>query len=207
MRLQQIVDILVSTELKQIVTGEDDAKVLSLLNLALMDVYARFAILQEEQLINVVAGKTRYRLQDNSQKILQVYLYDDGDKHGNINDNWKEVPINDINCDYSIFTPQPYVVHIPNPVEGRKYSIVQLVTPPYITASNIGTTDFTVPPQLLEPIVNYVAYRAYKSMNGDEATEIGSHYRAYENSCKNVLKRGLLNSTIITNLKLTHRGF
>jgi len=64
MRLRELFDILKNTELKQIIIGEDDQKVFDLLNLALIEVYGKFNILQEEQIIKMVAGKTRYRLQD-----------------------------------------------------------------------------------------------------------------------------------------------
>lgn len=207
MRLQEIVDILKSTELKQIVVGEDDVQVISLLNLALIDVYAKFNILEEEQIITCVAGKTRYTLQDNSQAVKQVYFRNLNTNPPNGEDAYQEVPINDINCDESVFTPQPYILHIPNPTEGREYSVIQTVTPPFITTDNIAKVDFNIPPQLLEPLVNYVGYRAYKSMNGDEQSEIGSHYRAYTRSVQDVLKRGLVHYTILTNTKTTDRGF
>jgi len=207
MRLIEIVDILKNTELSQIHLGEDDSRVLSLLNLALIDVYSKFAILQEEQLINVSEGRTRYRLQDNSEKVLQVFTRNIKLDPLTGNDGFDEIPLNDINCDDSVFTPEPYILHIPNPDFGKVYSVMQVVTPPYITKENILTLDFFVPPQLLEPIVNYAAYRAYKAMNGDEQTEIGSHYRAYMNSCKEVLRKGLINQSIQTNTKLTDRGY
>ena len=207
MRLKEIITILKDTELKQIIVGEDDRQVISLLNLALIDVYARFNILQEEQLIEIVEGKTMYRLQDNSQRVIQVLVRNLIEDPLLGNDKFKNIPINDINCNESVFTPQPYILHVPNPDAGKLYSVIQTVTPPFITKDNISTVDFVVPPQLLEPIINYVGYRAYKSMNGDEQSEIGSLYRAYEKSVNEVMKRGLVHYTILTNTKLTNRGF
>ncbi len=202
MRLLQIVELLKHTELKQIIIGEDDPQILSLLNLALIDVYARLELLQEEQLITMVANKTRYRLQDNSQKVLQVYgfFYDQQDEA-------EEMAINDINNDTSVFTPQPYVLHVPNPYDGKTLSVMQVVTPPFVTAGNIDTLDFIVPPQLLEPISNYIGYRAYKSMNGDEKSEQGAHHRRYLASIEDVRRMGLVHYSIMTNLKLVNRGF
>ena len=208
MRLNEIVEIAKNTELKQIVVGEDDQYILSILNLALIDVYARFDILQEEQLIKIVdEGITRYRLQDNSQKVLQVYGRGPGFTDVEDSDIWQELPINDINQPESVFTPQPYVLHIPRAIEDREYSIIQVVTPPYVTKQNIDTLDLIVPPQLLEPIINYMAYRAYKSMNGSEQTEITAHLNAYERSVNNVYRRGLTHYSMLTNIKLDERGF
>ena len=207
MRIQELFDILKNTELKQIVVGEDDQQILGFMNLALIEVYAKFSILQEEQIIIIEEGITRYRLQDNSQKVLQVFMRNI-DKNPLLGyDAYKEVGLNDVNCDESVYTPQPFVLHVPNPDAGREYSIIQIVTPPYITKENISTVDFIIPPQYLSSILNYAAYRAYKSMNGDENSEIGSHYRAYINSCKEILKNGLHNYSVMTNTKLTDRGF
>jgi len=207
MRLREIYDILKNTELKQIIVGEDEDKIISLMNLALIEVYGKFSILQEEQVITIIPGKTRYILQENSQKVLQAYWRDINKEPLNGHDQWYDAPINDINNDDSVFTPQPYILHIPNPVGGRVYSIMQIVSPPYITKENIDTMDFIFPPQFLEPFVNYAAYRAYKSMNGDEQSEIGSHYRAYMNSCKEVYKKGLVQYSILTNTKTKDMGF
>ncbi len=207
MRVKELYNILKNTELKQIVVGEDEGQVLGFMNLALIEVYGKFAILQEEQVIAVTDGITRYRLQDNSQKVLQVYMRDTIKEPMLGNDAFQEVGINDINDDESVFTPQPYVLHIPNPVAGRIYSVMQIVTPPYITKENIDTVDFIIPPQYLSAILNYAAYRAYKSMNGDEQSEIGSHYRAYMQSCSELLKNGMMNYSILTNMKLDQGGW
>lgn len=207
MRLRDLFDILQNTELKQIIVGEDDQKVLDLLNLALIEVYGKFNILQEEQLITIIPGKTRYRLQDNSQRVLQVY-YRNIKKNPISGDNsFEEVPLNDINCDESVFTPQPYVLHIPNSIDGRIYSVMQTVIPPLVTKSNLDTLDMLIPPQFIEVIVNYAAYRAYKSMNGDAQSEIGSHYRAYMQSCNETYRKGMINYSMLTNTKLIDRGF
>ncbi len=207
MRLSEIITILKSTELKQIIVGEDDDQILSLLNLALIDVYSKFNILQEEQVIEVEEGVTRYRLQDNSQKVIQVMYRNTASEPYDGDDGFEEVPLNDINCDNSVFTPQPYVFHVPNPKIGTIYSIVQTVTPPFITRENIDKIDFIIPPQLLEPITNYVGYRAYKSMNGDQQTEISSLYATYLRSVNDVYSRGLMQQSILTNRKTNQRGF
>ncbi len=207
MRLQDLFDILKNTELKQIIIGEDDQKVLDLLNMALIEVYGKFNILQEEQIIAIEEGTTRYRLQDNSQRVLQVFYRNTGKSPLLGCDAFVEVPINDMNCDESVYTPQPYVLHVPNPDAGRIYSVLQTVIPPLITKDNITKVDLLIPPQFIEPLMNYAAYRGYKSMNGDEQSEIGSHYRAYMQSCNEVYKKGMINYSMLTNTKLTERGY
>ena len=207
MKLRQIYDILINTELKQIVVGEDEDQVIALLNLALIEVYGKFSILQEEQVINVIENVTRYSLQGNSQKVLQVFMRNLESDPLLGNDSYQEVPVNDVNCDESVFTPQPHLLHIPNPEKGRVYSVMQVVTPPYITKSNIDSVDMNIPEQFLEPILYYAAYRAYKSMNGDQQTEIGSHLQTYMQACTEVYKKGLAQTPIMTNLKLTERGY
>jgi len=207
MRIQDVFDILKNTELKQLIVGEDDARVMGFLNMALIEVFGKFNILQEEQTITVEEGRTRYRLMDSTQRVLQVFMRNLKNSPMIGNDGFKEVPINDINDDESVYTPQPYILHVPNPEEGRMYSLMVSVVPPYITKENIDTVDVLIPPQFLEPLVNYAAYRAYKAMNGDEQSEIGSHYRAYKASCDEIYKKGLYNYSILTNLKAVNSGF
>lgn len=207
MRVKQVFDILQNTELKQIASGKDEDRVLTFLNLALIEVYGKFNILQEEQVITIVEGQTRYTLQENSQRVIQVYYRNLAKDPLMGDDGYHEVPLNDTQCDESVFTAQPYILHIPNPDAGREYSVMQTVTPPYITKDNINTVDFIVPPQFLEPILHYAAYRAYKAMNGSEQTEIGTHYKFYMISCDEVLKKGLMNYTMMTNTKALQSGF
>jgi hypothetical protein len=208
MRLAEIVNILKTTELKQIVIGEDDNQIISLLNLALIDVYGRFNILQEEQLITLSAGKTRYNLQANTQRVLQVFA-----KHTNTIDGYsvdydsQELPINDMNSPDSVFTPTPFILHVPRPTDGQVLSIMLCVEPPFVTESNIDTLEFIVPSALLESIVNYVAWRAYKSMSGSSDTEMSVHYSAYISSVTDAYKKGLVPQSVSTNLKSIGRGF
>ena len=76
MRLSEIVEIAMNSDLKQIVVGEDKKQVISLLNLALIEVYGRFDLIQEEQLLHMEPGRTRYLLQDNMQRIIAAYDQD-----------------------------------------------------------------------------------------------------------------------------------
>jgi len=207
MRLNTIVHLAKTTELKQIIVGEDDEQILSLLNLALIEVYAKFAILQEEHTINIEEGRTRYRLPPNVQKVLQAYVRNIIKDPLNGEDGFEEIPLNDINSDKSIFTPQPYLLHIPNPDLGKIYSIMTIVAPPCITKENIDTIEFFVPEQYVDPILHYMAYRAYKSMNGDQQTEIGTHLQAYMSACDEVYRKGLAHTPMMTNIKLTDRGW
>ncbi len=201
MRLQEIIYILKTTELKQIIVGEDDDFIISILNMALIEIYSKLDILQEEQIIKLIDENTMYRLQDNSQRVIQVFRgrYSDG--------SFAEIGLND-NLDFeSVYTPQPYVLHVPKPTTGEFISVIQTVTPPYITKDNIDTVDFIIPPQLAEPIVNYCGYRAYVSMNGDQNTENSSHYLRYKQSMTGVMKFGLTQFSLLTNIKQIQRGF
>jgi len=196
MRLRSVLDIIKATELKQLSVGEDDDAIISFLNLALIDVYSQFNILTEEQTITMEKDKTRYPLSENSFSVTTVY-----------NEEGERLPLNDINNDLSVFTPAPYILHIPVPVEGKRLSVMITVAPPFVTSSNLDTLDFIVPPQLLEPLTTYVGYRAYISMNGDQNTENSSHYNRYLRACNDVRKRGLLHHSVMTNTKATDRGF
>jgi len=208
MRLREIIHIAKTTELKQIIVGEDDDQVLSLLNLALIEVYGVLNLIQEEQTIPINPGQSRYLLQDNTLRILQVF-----DQEGN------ELPINDPNDPRSVFHPTPYELHVTEPnMSGSggdtpyekpltHLSVIISTTPPFVYKDNIDTVDLIVPTWLLEPILAYMGYRAYISMNGDRQTEMSSHYERYTAAMQNIKKTGFLNLGVTTNLKAKERGF
>jgi len=199
MRLREVLEIAQTTELKQVHVGNDEKMIYSLLNLALVDVYAKLNFLQEEQLIKMEANRTRYRLLDNSQRILNVYTrLEEG---GPV----VEVPINDVHADFSVFTPQPYVLHVPRPIDGETLSVIQTIVPPYITPENIDTVDVIVPPHVLEPLVSYMGYRAHISVDGGEQSEWGSYYRRYLQTLNDAMR--MMNPQLLTNVKLIERGF
>jgi len=207
MRLREILHIAKTTELKQIVVGEDEDYVLSLLNLALIEVYGKLNLIQEEQIIPINPGQTRYLLQDNTLRILQAF-----DQDGN------ELPINDPNDPRSIFHPTPYELHVtePNVVTAGEspynkpltnISLIISTTPPYIAKDSIDLVDLVVPPWLLEPILAYMAYRAFLSMNGDQNGESASQFQRYMATMNAVVQSGYLNLGVTTNLKLNEKGF
>ena len=207
MRIREILDIAKTTELKQIAVGADDDYVISLLNLALIEVYGRFGLIQEEQTITVYPGRTRYLLQDNMLRIMGIY-----DQDG------KELPVDDPNDPRSVYNPTPYEIHVTEPhMKGgsdtpydkplTRMSVLMSTTPPYITKENVDTVDLIVPPWALEPILAYMAYRAYISMNGDQQTEYTAHLARYEKAVIEVYQKGFLNQNITTNMKTVERGF
>ncbi len=204
MRLREIVDMLKSVELKQIIVGEQDDQIIALLNMAIIDVYSRLNILQEEQIIMLKKNRTRYNLIETSQKILSVYRGEVGKEGGELD----QIAINDNNDPDSVFTPAPYILYVPIFTQKTYLSVVQVVIPPFITSKNIDTLDLIVPPQLMECITNYVGYRAYISMNGHEQqSDAQSYYNRYLRAINDVLQRGAVHPTILTNKKLTERGF
>jgi hypothetical protein len=158
-------------------------------------------------LIEIKPGVTRYMLPENALKVLQAYYRNVKKEPLNGEDQFIEVPIDDINHPESIFVAEPNALHIPNPEDGRLYSIIMVVYPPLLTEDNIDTVDIFFPPQYIDAFVSYVAYRAYKSIDGDERTEIGTHWRMYQNACKELYKKGLVHTTAMTNLKAIERGF
>ena len=206
MRLQEIIHIAKITELKQIVVGEDEDQVIGLLNLALIEVYGRLNLIQEEQIIHVLNGVSRYSLQENILRMISVFSQDG-----------EEIPVNDPNDPRSIYHPTPFELHVPEPAVFNaesiykkpltRLSILMSTTPPYVTKENVDSLDLIVPTWALEAILSYMAYRAFLSMNGDQQSEAGSQAARYEKSIKDIYKNGFLNQGVLTNLKAEIQGF
>ena len=208
MRLRQIVDIAKQSDLKQIIIGEDEEQVAALLNLALIEVYGTLNLIQEEQIIPVHTGQTRYLVQENTQRVLSVC-----DQDG------VEMGLNDDNDPRSVFMPTPFEIHVTEPLmtgKGEKtpydkplssMSLVISTTPPYITKANIDTVDLIIPEALLEALLSYMSYRAYISMNGDQQTEYSVHLQRHQKAMIELFKKGFVGQSIMTNLKSKQRGF
>jgi len=211
MRLRDFYNMLKDVELKQIVVKNQDDQIYTMMNMALIDVYSALDILQEEQVIVLEENVTRYRLLDKCVRVLEAYRkFTKNDspcfEDSRLYPGSCEIPINDENNELSIFTPQPYILHVPNPREGDILSLIESVEPPYVTNSNIDILEFMIPPALMEPLLSYVGYRAYLSKNG-YGQEAMAYYQRYMNSINTIKQRGLTHRGIMTNLKLSNRGF
>lgn len=130
------------------------------------------------------------------------------------NSSGVQYPLNDAEDPRSLFTPQPNILQIPNPVGGMETSVVY-------QASHYKLDDrISGPDNILDQIIDlpiyldnalqlFVAHKVFSHMNGQENIIKGQEYLgAYEAACAEVEQRDLVNQTFHTShRKLEQRGF
>lgn len=193
MTVSDIVTQLKYGELRSIAVKDDIPAIVSYINLALIELYDRFKLSVKEQLIPMTNNIVEYNLNDDLMAIEAIY-----------DENGDEFALDDTASLFSIMQVGYNTIQVPNPVTGSTISVVYLSSPSDIVYDSTDSetinaslaTIIPLPPQLIEPLLHYIGYRAHGSMNGDIKAENNTHYMRYEASCKKLQERGSVRQAI-----------
>jgi len=171
------------------------------------------AIIQEYNQINIYFLDKKYAVNGGSSEPIK-YLIDTTTNPfiNNIfkvervyNELGKEIPLNNSNDLTSIFTPTYNSIQIPNPVNTNTISVIcranhNIINP--ITV-NPSIEEIKIPASLLEPLLFYVASRAYASVPMiDGVNQSAGYLNKFEASIQRVKNLDLVNDAQRTNQKL-----
>lgn len=239
MKVADIFEQLTYGELKQqglggysnkAIAEEDYPEVTSHLNLALLNVYTRFPILEKELFITPLTGQTLYDITSANtlssgnedwfiEDSVEVPFEDDIIRMSSVYDAYgNEIPFNNETADVSIFTPKFNTLQIPEEIAGP-LSIIYRASPiKLVPPSEDGTdeeftaflnTDVVLPEVLMEAVFSFIEYRVSKALGTESSiTQAALAKQSYELICTEVERRNLLNTSINpTNIKPELRGF
>ena len=209
MLVSDVINFAVSGELKQLrlsyvdVSDADqltnEATLIGFINLGLIEIYKRFALKKvTTQLTSVVDGASYVQGDD----FLYLHYACGADEAET------EIPINNEFATMSIFENEPYVLSIVKDDDLHsditEVNITYVATPTLLTA----TTD-TVPLkyQYIEPLLQFIAYRAHSSLIATEGTDNSTYYRRFEASCKRLQYDGAETPDNQSNYKSWYRGY
>ena len=171
-------------ELRAVASKHDLPAIVSYINLALIDLYGKFKIARSEQLIDLVDNTSIYTLNSNVMVVETVF------------NELGELAVNDDSNINSVFTPSYDTLQVPNAKTGAQVSVLYIASPETLVADTddaiTNAQIVRIPPQLLEPLLHYIGYRAHMSMNGDIKAENNTHYIRYNASCKRIAAEGLI---------------
>jgi len=171
-------------ELRAVASKHDLAAIVSYINLALIDLYGKFKISRSEQLIDLIDNTSIYPLNPNVMVVETVF------------NELGELAVNDDSNINSVFTPSYDTLQVPNAKTGAQVSVLYIASPETLVVDTNDTITnaqiVRIPPQLLEPLLHYVGYRAHMSVNGDIKAENNTHYIRYNASCKRIVAEGLI---------------
>ena len=200
MTVQNVIDLAVTGELRNLAVSKEPESILSYLNLGLIELYKRFPLNVEEAIITLRDDKEIYMLDgtdpDVSMDVTKDYMwvvaaYGEVDEHSSQAVNI--LPINEEDNPLSINTVSWNKVQIPLTVEGGFISLMYVTAPRYLTLADLDTA-IAIPPQMLEALLHYIGYRAHGAVDGNIQSENSTHYQRFELSCKQIETRGMLTS-------------
>lgn len=207
---------------------EKQPQLVHYVNDGLLALHKRFLLSEKQLLLEQVAHITNYHLRRRfaetagsdeefpyikdlpgepfEEDLVKVLSVHDGD--GN------KIPLNDTEDPRSLFTPQPNILQVPNPIAGQPMAVVyqanHRILDDRIDGPNLLLDqEIDIPVYLENALQAHVAYKVFCHMNGQENILKGQEYlQAYEAECLEVEQRDLVNQTFHTShRKLEQRGF
>ena len=214
MTIQETIDFAKSSKLKNSNIVNDDAAILVALNLGIVELYKRFPLQVDEAIISLRDAKTEYKLDgtdadvskpSNSQFMWAVAAYQEvEDAIDETKITTKQIPINEEENPLSIQTVAWNAVQIPVVNAGAYISIIYVAVPKLITVENLNDT-LPLPPQMLEPLMEYMCYQANSTLDAEIDTD--KYYQRFEASCSKVELRGMITSDDLDMLGRDLKGF
>jgi len=174
-------------ELHSLAIKNDNIAITSYVNLALQALYNRFMLKVSEQIIPMKDNIVEYTLNDDVMTIEGIY-----------DENGDEFALDDDTNLFSILQVDFETIQVPNPSTGATLSVIYKASPKiltYVDESSLNSR-IPIPPQLLEPLLHYIGYRAHGSVHGDIKAENNTHYMRFIASCNEIEKLGLIRRAI-----------
>lgn len=234
MNLRSLIETLSNGELLNLVEGEalENEKQMKRLirytNEALLRMHSRFILKEKHLFLLQIKHITNYHLQERyaansgSEEPVKYILDSPGDKFRgdvikvlSVYDSFgNQRVINDKDNPLSVFTPAPATIQLTNPIDGQALAISYQASHykiRYIEGYLEKTLEqeIVVPDYLLEALTNFIGYKYYSHMNGQEnAVKAQEFYNTYEEICVNTETGDWVSQTVSdTQKKFHNRGF
>lgn len=197
-------------------------KVLNAINDGLRRLFDRFNLLEKDVIIQMYDHITFYHL---NSKYAETNYPDSGVPHAYIKDtpgepflddavkilaayngHGHELPINDDENEFSLYTPKPLILQVPLPTEMGLLCVRYQARHMDVHKE---TDVIDVPVSLEEALRAFVAHKIYSQINTQEAVAIAmGHLQMYESLCTAVTEHDLVNSSRqTTNLRFALGGW
>ena len=202
MTTQTVIDMAANGELKNLAVKTDTNAILAYINLGLIELYKRFPLKVNEQIIELQDGVDTYTLPNDCMWIVAAYDEVPEDSTAVVS----VVPINEEDNPLSINTVSWNKIQVPLTINGAYISIIYVAAPDTIDSTMLGD-HIDLPPQMLEALLHYVGYRAHGSVDGNVQAENNTHYQRFEASCARIEQRGMITSDDLDMYARDMKGF
>lgn len=220
----ELSNLSISSEGSGSIINDKRPTVVLLANEGLQELSKRFVLREKVLLIEQQEGVTTYRLEpmysiQNSATsgVNRPYIVDSEDEPFNdpvlkvlqVYDSWgRELPLNDRDNFYAVYTPQNNVLQVPNPQAGLPLSVnYQTFVKPILGVDLEETID--IPMVLEKALTSYIAGHVLGNMNTQESNaKSQEHLLRFEAICAEAEDKDLLSiSSSSTNTKFEKRGW
>lgn len=220
----ELSNLSISSEGSGSIINDKQPTVVLLANEGLQELSKRFVLRDKLLLVEQQEGLTNYRLEpmysvQNSETsgVGHPYIVDSEDEPFNdavlkilhVYDSCgRELPINDRDNFWSVFTPQNNVLQVPNPQAGLPLSVnYQTFVKPILGVDLEETID--IPMVLEKALTSYIAGHILGNMNTQESNaKSQEHLLRFEAICAEAEDKDLLSiSSSSTNTKFQKRGW
>jgi len=205
-------------------------------NDALVKIFTRFVLSEKEVIIEQMTEVTEYHLKAKHSESVgteaNLYIIDTAEDpfQDNIairitevwgaisseSEQHVKMPLNDTAHPYSLFTPAPLVLQVPEPVDGEPLAIIyqayhpKLIDVPVEPEVDISLDqEIDIPRYLEDALQKHIAHSVFSHMNGAENVAKGAEYLSdYERCCQEIENKDLASQSWHTShTKLEQRGF
>jgi hypothetical protein len=208
---------------KELEEGNELPRLISSINLGLTELYKRFPIKLEEVIIQLNNYRSKYIISSNHavsrmlpgdspsnfyviDSIINPFKDDILSIEEVFNEAGEEIPLNDENLKYSIFTVGHNIINHPYPENENTIAVIYRAHANKLPSDATDNTDIDIPQQFVEALVNYVSYRMFAAINMNSAEAV-NYYAKFEAACALIHNYGLYAKTNNTNMKLENTGW
>lgn len=203
MTVRQVIELAKVSELNGLKVAGNDTAILGFLNLGVLELYKRFSLKVEEYIIELDESVGVYTMPSDYMWIIAAYGEVDVKSVETVN----ELPINEEDNPLSINTVGWNKLQVPLSVNGAFVSIIYVARPAMYELSELDST-LDLPPQMIEPLLAYIGYRANASIDSGVQTEDNAWYIRFNNSCDKIRQESMINSDdMFMSSRLSKRGF
>lgn len=199
-------------------------KLIAHTNEALLRLYSRFVLKENDLILQLSEFITNYHFlkrfaQSNDEPTAGDTLYivdhagdpyrEDLIKVLQVNNAiGQRLPLNDLDNPLSLFTPQPNLLQVPNPVEGQVVGVVYQARHDPLPYDDMDAC-IELPVVLEGALTAYIAHKVFSHMNGQEHSIKANEYLGiFDGISQEIVDRDLVNSSSSTTGQKFHdRGF
>lgn len=173
------------SELNTLAVKNDNAAIVSFINLGLVELYSIFALRTEEYLIALQDNVTIYDLPADFMYITAAY----GEAPTGSSNASDLLPINEENNPFSVNTISFSQVQIPLSIDGEYVSILYVPKPVKMVVDDLSV-EVPIPDQLIQPLLAFIGYKGHGAIRTDGQGETDIYYMRFKRTCDEIRKLG-----------------